>query len=326
MKFQTAGEYFAERYKAEALKSAEYAERRTGYDNLDGEGKFNRGGNREGQKQFFSPGLYVIGALPSAGKTTWTLQLLSQLADRGEECLFLSYEMSVQALCRKLIARRLFEKRRDGEAVNLVSSGDIQRAGDGNDDVNAVVDELADTLSHLRILNVDWEASTLIKNLREFVRTVGTVKRPPVIAVDYLQLVPSKSDKTTKEKIDKLLSDLRKFQVDTGATLILISSFNRANSQMQEATFSSFKESGSIEYTADVVWALEAAPKSDSEAMSAADKRERENKVRSMRLRCLKWREGSLYKVYFKYHAPYDTFEACFQEELFAEERPRHCK
>lgn len=310
----------AKRYLAEAAKEAEYAERRTGFDNLDGKGKFEE----DGQKQVFTPGIYVIGAPPSMGKTTWTLQLLNQLADRGEPCLFVSYEMGDKALFRKLIARDLFEKKRAGEPVTLLSSADIRRAGVDNEDVNTSVDELAD-IKKLYILRVDWEASELVAKLRKFVKTLD---RSPTIAIDYLQLVQSKDAATAKDKVDSLLSALRKFQVDTNATLILISSFNRANGMQAEATFSSFKESGSIEYTADIIWTLEPALEG-TESMAEADKRERQKKVRAMRLRCLKAREDSLYEVYFRYHAAYDTFEACSREELFGEpetSRPRHKK
>ena len=309
----------AGRYMAAAESDALFTKRRTGFENLDGTGKFEL----DGQKQIFSPQIYFIGAPPSAGKTTWALQLLSQLADRGEECLFLSYEMGERSLFRKLISRRLFEKKQDGEKVNLLSGSDIRRAGLTNDDVNLVITELAEN-SKLRILRVDWEASTLIKKLYDF---VGALDRPPVICLDYLQLVPNKAEKTAKDKIDSLLPLLRKFQVETNSTLILISSFNRANGMMSEATFSSFKESGAIEYTADVLLVLEPVIKG-TESMTEADKRERKKKIRAMRLRCLKAREDSLYEVFFRYHAVYDVFVPCSEHEVFEEPdaQPRHCK
>ena len=318
--WKSLAEYFADDYLKEAAKAAKFAERRTGFENLDGAGKFKS----DGQLQVFTPGIYVIGAPPSAGKTTWTLQLMNQLADKGEQCLFLSYEMAVQALCRKLISRNLFEKKQAGEPVTVLSSADIRRAGVNNEDINAVVEEFADTMNHLQILHVDWEASTLIKKLYDF---AGMLDRPPVIAIDYLQMVPNSNAVTSKGKIDSLLALLRKFQVDTDATLILVSSFNRGNGMQVEATFSSFKESGAIEYTADVLLVLEPAIK-NGESMSEADKRERQKKIRAMRLRCLKSREGGLYEVYFRYFASYDTFEPCFRHELFEETntQPRYCK
>ena len=314
--WMTAAQYFSDCYLQEARKSAKYAKRMTGFDNLDGTGKFAE----DGQKQIFAPGIYILGAPSSAGKSTLALQMSAQLADRGEECFFVSYEMGEQALHRKLIARALFEKKQNKEPVTLLSNTSIRCAGDSNQDINVSVQELADTLNHLRIRCVDWDASTLIKELRS---VASKLERPPVVCIDYLQLVPSEDGKTAKEKVDFLLSALRKFQNDTDSTLILISSFNRANGLQAEASFASFKESGNIEYTGDVIWALEPAIEKD-EPMSVADKRERQNKIRSLRLRCLKCREGALYEVFFKYHAPYDTFVPCPQQEFFESGRAEH--
>ena len=49
--------YFALHLKAEIDSLKNYAQRKTGFNNID-------------DQQFFSPGLYVIGATPAAGKTT----------------------------------------------------------------------------------------------------------------------------------------------------------------------------------------------------------------------------------------------------------------
>ena len=89
--------YFSNSIESEIDKLKNYANRKTGFDNID-------------QNQFFSPGLYVIGATSAAGKTTFCWQLLEQLAINGEECIFCSYEMSALELFTKTAARNLFIK------------------------------------------------------------------------------------------------------------------------------------------------------------------------------------------------------------------------
>ena len=69
--------YFANSFKSEIDAMKKYVNRSTGFDNLD-------------QHQFFNPGLYVIGATPAAGKTTFCWQLLEQLAEREESPLRVS--------------------------------------------------------------------------------------------------------------------------------------------------------------------------------------------------------------------------------------------
>ena len=310
-----------EDYKASAKRLADFAERHTGFDNLDGTGEFAefRG---DGQLQIFAPAIYALGGTSSCGKTTFTLQLLNNLAKRGVPCLFVSYEMSPFALLRKLAAHLLYKKKNANEGGILITSANILRAGLTNEDVNAVFAELADNEQNLRIVGVDWEVGALDKELRTFCAGCTVA---PVIAIDYLQLVPDKNFQSAKDRIDNMLVVLRKFQSDTDATLIILSAFNRSSELKDGATLSSFKESGAIEYTADVVWALEPARQND-ETASTADKRMRSEKIRGMQLRCLKNREGALYDAYFRYNAAYDTFEACNQSKAFEVVNRKLCK
>ena len=67
-------DYYSQFLMSDISTNKIYAERKTGFDNID-------------QFQIFSPGLYVIGATPAAGKTTFFWQLLDQLAKRGETCI-----------------------------------------------------------------------------------------------------------------------------------------------------------------------------------------------------------------------------------------------
>ena len=90
-------EYFASQFRADIEVMKNYAGRFTGFKNID-------------EQQFFNPGFYVIGATPAAGKTTFCWQLLEQLAERGEDCIYCSYEMSGLELFTKTAARRLFLK------------------------------------------------------------------------------------------------------------------------------------------------------------------------------------------------------------------------
>ena len=300
----------AENFLKEADTRKKFAERLVGFDNLDARGKFSK----EERKFYLLPGIYIIGAPPSAGKTTFCLQWLAQLADRGEECIFISYEMRAVDLFAKMVSHNLFEKKRAGENVNLLSAVDVLKAGTANADVNSAVKEL-EGVSNLRIVDECFNSKDLVKKMHEFVKTIA---RPPVICLDYLQMVLGE-EKTPRERLDSLLNQLRKFQNETGATLILISSFNRADYSQNESSFASFRESGNLEFTADCLLALEPARRDDDESKNDADRRERKNKIRAMRLSCLKSRHGELFECFFRYYAAHNFFEACRAEELFEE-------
>ena len=146
-----------------------------------------------------------------------------------------------------------------------------------------------------------------------------------MIVLDYLQIVPIKSKETTaKQAIDEIVRKLKNFQRETGTTFIVISSLNRAN-YTQQVAFESFKESGNIEYSADVVWGLqfyatrelkEGALSIGREVISKA----KEANPRQVELKCLKNRQGRNYSCFFEYDPAVDTFEVC-EEEKFKEIR-----
>ena len=182
----------------------------------------------------------------------------------------------------------------------------------------------AKSATNLRVVELSNTSVTeLIEGLKPL---VSDVKKSPVICVDYLQIIPSKSSKTssTKEKVDEIMLRLKDFQRSTNATLLVISSFNREN-YYQKVGFSSFKESGAIEYSADVIWGLEnygvdVEGKLDKDEVIKMSR----EKVRKIKFSCLKNRNGVVYECFFRYHAAYDYFEACKEEETVGGRRYEH--
>ena len=117
---------------------------------------------------------------------------------------------------------------------------------------------------------------------------------------------------------------LKDFQRETQATLLVISSFNREN-YYQKVSFSSFKESGAIEYSADVIWGLEnhgvdAEGKLDKEEVIKMSR----EKVRKIKFSCLKNRNSGAYETFFRYHAAYDYFKTCEDGEICGSRRYEH--
>ncbi len=51
------------------------------------------------------PGLYVIGAISSLGKTTFANQMADQIAEQGKSVLYISLEQSSLELTAKSISR-----------------------------------------------------------------------------------------------------------------------------------------------------------------------------------------------------------------------------
>ena len=120
---------------------------------------------------------------------------------------------------------------------------------------------------------------------------------------------------SAKLGIDDSVRKLKKFQRDTNTTFIVISSFNRTN-YSHSVSFESFKESGNIEYTADVVWALQLNVLNSINPSNIADTRKRideakKQQPRQIQLKCLKNRQGTNYNCFFNYFSAHDYFQPC---------------
>ena len=201
-------DYFANNLKTDIDSLKNYANRLTSFKNID-------------DQQFFSPGLYVIGATPAAGKTTFCWQLLEQLAQNGESCIYCSYEMSGLELFTKTAARRLFLR----DKQTKLTAADIRR-GSWSTQLNNVISEVANSKTNLQVLELQDESiDELLIRLKPLCLDKA---KAPVICLDYLQIVPS-SKESTKLGVDDSVRKLKKFQRDTNSTFIVISSFNRTN-------------------------------------------------------------------------------------------------
>ena len=108
---------------------------------------------------------------------------------------------------------------------------------------------------------------------------------------------------------------LKDFQRETQCTVIVVSSFNREN-YYKPVDFTSFKESGGLEYTADVIWGLEFYFQSDAEIKPLAVEEKRTKSPRQIRLKCLKNRNGQTYDRFFKYFSEFDYFEPCEESDF----------
>ena len=292
-------DYFANNLKTDIDSLKNYANRLTSFKNID-------------DQQFFSPGLYVIGATPAAGKTTFCWQLLEQLAQNGESCIYCSYEMSGLELFTKTAARRLFLR----DKQTKLTAADIRR-GSWSTQLNNVISEVANSKTNLQVLELQDESiDELLIRLKPLCLDKA---KAPVICLDYLQIVPS-SKESTKLGVDDSVRKLKKFQRDTNSTFIVISSFNRTN-YTQGVSFESFKESGNIEYTADVVWALQLNVLNSINPSNIADSRKKidvakKKHPRQIQLKCLKNRQGTNYDCYFKYFSAHDYFEPCDKNDF----------
>ena len=294
-RFSTYGDYFKQNFKSEVQAAIKYSLRETGFNNIDNE-------------QIFNAGLYLIGATPAAGKTTFCWQMAEQLAENGETCIYCTYEMSRLELFSKSVASELFKR----NSTFKLTAAEIRR-GKWTAEIDRIIEEKQTADFDLRVLELQNETVDELLNL---IRPLCVNQsKSPVVFVDYLQIIPSVNN-NIKNGIDETVRKLKTFQRETNTTFIVISSFNRTN-YSNSVSFESFKESGGIEYTADVVWGLQLnilnLIKSTSTLSQSRTRIEQAKKQqpRQINLKCLKNRQGSNYECYFKYFSAHDYFLPC---------------
>ena len=148
--------------------------------------------------------------------------------------------------------------------------------------------------------------------------------------MDYLQILQPEKDErgrtqTTKETVDNTVTELKRISRENGLTVFVISSLNRSN-YLSPVDFESFKESGGIEYTADVVWGLQLQCMNDdifTNERKTIDKRKtvkaaKEAKPRKIELVCLKNRYGRCsYSAFFDYYPEFDLYTETAAPTIF---------
>ena len=301
----SSSDYFSNIFQPDVDKNRKFENRKTGFDNLDEE------------INYFLPGVYIIGGLPALGKTTFALQLLEQMARQGNHCIYVSYEMVQCFLYSKLLAREVARIETNdyckqvggtdyntGKKIYRLTSTQISlgRINDFHKDAyHAALNNFKNDQKPLYI----WEENQInIDNLLERIKKIcDKLKNPPIVCIDYLQLLAAGSD-NAKTALDEVLHKIFNFRRETNTTFIVISSLNRANYQT-EISFESFKESGSIEYSADAIWGLQLLL--DKRTPADAEKAKKEI-PRQIQLKCLKNRFGSNFDIGFFYYPNCDTF------------------
>lgn len=292
-----------------------YAGRKTGFSNWD-------------NYSSLYPGLYVLGAITSLGKTSFCLQLAEQLAKNGDTVIYFSLEQTKLEMATKCLSRNLYlEKNIKASAINI-------RRGylDDGKKITTEISDLMETYGekikdNLNI--VECEFNSTIEDICDYVEAVEKMRnKKPIVFLDYLQILNTKATNLSeKQKIDHIVTYLKQKQKKGDYVFFVISSLNRQN-YLAPIDYEAFKESGGIDYTADVILGLQLQVIHDkvfNEEKKLAEKRKRIKEAkkkdpREIELVCLKNRYGiANFSIGFKYYAGYDLFKS---EDDFMEVDP----
>ena len=272
-----------------------------------------------------TPGVMVLGASPGLGKSTLALQIAANVSS-GENrvpVLLYSLEMPRDRLVAKLQSRQLFQwgVQKRGLPANLEAAASYLTADaffqpettDKLDDAAwAEIYMAQQEIGELYIRDNLRSAEEIRQDVQSFRedRAKGGDTRAPMVIVDYLQILSNPTGRRSVGERQVVEENLNQLSVlargSDGVPLLLISSLSRAG-YGGPVRMENFKETGGIEYNADLLLGLQFTAANESAGL---DLTALKNKFpREVELVALKQRYGSSGgRVKLLYYAPFDCF------------------
>ena len=275
----------------------------TGWDSLD---KALDGGLYEG--------LYVIPGTPGTGKTALALQMAFQIAQQQQDILYISMEMGEEEIYERHISRISYQLFWNDEKSRHKAKT-----------VHSMIQE-GKTVA---------QAREIFKKVAPYLRTecsVGTIDADdirsiveiykyelnslPVVFIDYLQILKAHdAHMTDKQAVDYNVLRLKQLSRDFKIPVVILSSMNRM-SYSDVISMAALKESGAIEYTADVCLGLQHANMEQIKTGTSTGKAEKTVRQmkgkfeRDMEIVVLKNRNGKIgEELSFSYYAMFHNFK-----------------
>lgn len=272
------------------------------------------------------PGLYIIGAISSLGKTTLALQIADQIAQQGRDVMIISLEMARSELMARSISRLTFlhEVNTRGKIQNaktfrgIMSGARYEKYSTYElDTIDAAISDYKKYASHVFIYEGIGDIG--VEQVKEIVQQhVSVTGNKPILFIDYLQiLAPYDQRSTDKRNTDKAVLELKRLSRDFEIPVIGISSFNRdsykeGSGNKGRVTQADFKESGAIEYSADVLIGLEFVSAGTKDYSEKVEKRK---EPREIRLVVIKNRNGKPWETaIFNYHTLFNCYDEAGEE------------
>ena len=235
-------------------------------------------------------GFSIIGAETGLGKTTFTLQLADTIAkEENVKVLFFSLELSKYELLSKTLSRISYlNNELTSHTPNEFISNEVE-------DIDNYFSKYEEIQENIFLIDNIKDIRGIIGNTKAFCNRYKNDK--VVVIIDYLQYIKYDGN-SDKQNIDNITRELKNITTDYNVSILAISSLSRDGGKRNDLT--SFKESGSIEYTADYVIILK---KKVVEKGLAFD-----NEDNIITLEFLKHRFGSKDSFDMKYFGNFATF------------------
>lgn len=230
----------------------------------------------------------ILAARPSVGKTSLMLDIAANVSAQGKRVLAFSLEMGAELLIDRLASYASGVERwkiRPG-----IWQTDYDRLRRGTEEVCKLplfVDDSSRTISAIR------------RHVRDLCRRPET--RPDLVLLDYIQLVdPELKGGSLNERIGAVSAFLKGMGMEHGFPVLALSQLSRdCEKQGREPELSDLRDSGTLEQDGDLILAL------------FGDRPEEGAKLYERTLKCLKQKDGPLFRESLIFDGPHVTFRPC---------------
>lgn len=198
-------------------------------------------------------GLYILAGAPGVGKTTLTLQMAVHAARKGVPVVYVSYENSPSNLVGKALC-----------ATAGVPASEVERGMGHLAALRAAGSELEPALGRLGL--VEGTCRLTVSEVQA--RALQVMNRHGsercLVVFDYLQRAAhGQGFEAIRHNVSALAGELRDLANRLGSPVLALSSQSRSGGNYGSgggsASLDSLKESGDLEYSADVVMFLKAS-------------------------------------------------------------------
>ena len=189
-------------------------------------------------------GINVIGGGPKVGKSTFLIQIASEMAGRKIPVLYYDFENGRQKIYQRTLSRisRLSTDRLHGAGLSREESINLDQGRK----------KLEKMMHHWRVINDRKVTPELMRKHVDFIRH-ETRSQYAVIVIDSLHKLPFKDFSEQRTGIDAWLREMEAIRDEMQVSFLVISELSREATDSYRATphLGVFKGSGDIEYSAD---------------------------------------------------------------------------
>lgn len=216
---------------------------------------------------FHESDLVFLGGAPGAGKTALATQIAVNVARTGKPVMFFSCEMSLRQIAARTMAFisaqcAAGENRDTREVARALGSAAVpvsvlSAPGESTPEIECIAEKCREVANLDVLLGAGMSAEDVSNRVVARVDRTGVA---PLVVVDFLQILRQSADSRRsydkRSVIEESISALKTLTMKTCASVLCISSLSRGGYD-KPISMEHFKETGDIEYVADIEIALQ---------------------------------------------------------------------